>query len=59
MGKIKGTPRRTIGKAKEAVAEVLGDGKLQEEAKAEQRKADEEDNEPDSLKPFGNLDRLT
>ena len=46
-------------KAKEAIAEVLGDGKLQEEAKAEQRKAEEEENEPGSLNPLGNLDRLT
>jgi hypothetical protein len=59
MGKIKATARKAIGKTKEAGAEILGDGKLQEEAKAEQHKAEEEDNERGNLKPFGNLDRLT
>jgi hypothetical protein len=59
MGKTKARARKASAKAKEAIAEVLGDGKLQEEAKAEQRKAEEEENEPSSLNPLGNLDRLT
>ena len=37
MGTIKRAARHAKGKAKEAIAEVLGDGRLQEEAKAEQR----------------------
>ncbi|WP_256470142.1 hypothetical protein [Bradyrhizobium sp. 157] len=41
------------------IAEVVGDGKLQEEAKAEQRKSEDEDKEPSELNPFGNLHRLT
>jgi uncharacterized protein YjbJ (UPF0337 family) len=62
MGTIKRTARKAAGKAKEAVAEVLGDGKLQEEAKAEQRRSEDEDAEdkkPSSLNPLGNLNRLT
>ncbi|NOJ45798.1 CsbD family protein [Bradyrhizobium archetypum] len=59
MSKIKRTARQAKGKAKEAIAEVLGDGKLQEEAKTEQREGEEEDKEPSSLNPFGNLHRLT
>ena len=62
MGTIKRTARNAAGKAKEAVAEVLGDGKLQEEAKAEQRRSEDEDAEdkkPSSLNPLGNLNRLT
>jgi uncharacterized protein YjbJ (UPF0337 family) len=62
MGTIKRTARQAAGKAKEAVAEILGDGKLQEEAKAEQRKSEDEiaeDKKPSSLNPLGNLNRLT
>lgn len=61
MGTIKRAARQAKGKAKEAIAEVLGDGKLQEEARAEQRNSEEdEDKEPGSLKQrLGNLNRLT
>jgi uncharacterized protein YjbJ (UPF0337 family) len=62
MGTIKRTARKAAGKAKEAVAEVLGDGKLQEEARAEQRRSEDEDaqdKKPSSLNPLGNLNRLT
>jgi hypothetical protein len=60
MGTIKRAARQAKAKAKEAIAEVLGDGKLQEEAKAEQRGSDEKgDKEPDSVSPLGNLNRLT
>jgi uncharacterized protein YjbJ (UPF0337 family) len=60
MGTIKRAVRQAKGKAKEAIAEVLGDGKLQEEARAEQRNSEEdEDKEPGSPKRLGNLSRLT
>ncbi|WP_210265880.1 CsbD family protein [Bradyrhizobium australiense] len=59
MGTIKRTTRRVAGKTKEVIAEVVGDGKLQEEAKAEQRKSEDEDKEPSDLNPLGNLHRLT
>jgi len=60
MGTIKRAARQAKGKAKEAIAEVLGDNRLQEEAKTEQHKGDEEEaKQPSSLNPLGNLDRLT
>jgi uncharacterized protein YjbJ (UPF0337 family) len=60
MGTIKRAARQVKGKAKEAIAEVLGDGKLQAEAKAEQRQDEQgEDKELGGSKPLGNLDRLT
>jgi uncharacterized protein YjbJ (UPF0337 family) len=60
MGTIKRAARQAKGKAKEAIAEVLGDGKLREEAKAEQRGSEpEDDKEPGGVNPLGNLDRLT
>ena len=60
MGTIKRAARQAKGKAKEALAEILGDGKLQAEGKAEQRESQEEDNsESRDLSPLGNLDRLT
>ncbi|WP_028348808.1 hypothetical protein [Bradyrhizobium murdochi] len=59
MGTIKRTTRRVAGKTKEVIAEVVGDGKLQEEAKAEQRKIEDEDKDPSKLNPLGNLHRLT
>jgi uncharacterized protein YjbJ (UPF0337 family) len=59
MGTIKRAIRRVAGKTKEVIAEVVGDGKLQEESQAEQRKSEEEDKEPGTLNPLGNLHRLT
>ena len=60
MGTIKRATRQVKAKAKEAIAEVLGDGKLQQEAKAEQRQdQQDEDKELGGPKPLGNLDRLT
>ncbi|WFU19304.1 CsbD family protein [Bradyrhizobium sp. CB3481] len=60
MGTIKRAARQAKGKAKEAIAEVLGDGKLQEEARAEQRQKEKGENEePSGPKPLGNLNRLT
>ena len=64
MGILKSTTDRAIGKVKEAVAEILGDGKLREEAKPDQHVGDRErsqqnDKESGGLNPLGNLDRLT
>jgi hypothetical protein len=52
MGKVKD---RLVGKAKEAIAEVIGDGKLAEEGKGQVEKAAKEP----GAKTFGNLDKLT
>ena len=64
MGSLKGTTDRAIGKIKEAVAEIFGDGKLREEAKLDERvgdlqKSQQNDKESGGLNPLGNLDRLT
>ena len=60
MGTIKRAARQAKGKAKEAIAEVLGDGKLQEEARAERHQNEKDENEePGDPKPLGNLNRLT
>lgn len=60
MSTIKRATRQVKGKTKEAIAEVLGDGKLQQEAKDEQRQdQQDEDKELGGPKPLGNLDRLT
>jgi len=52
VGKLKD---KVVGKAKEIVAEVNGDGKLAEEGKEQVKKSETEP----ALKPFGNLDTLT
>jgi uncharacterized protein YjbJ (UPF0337 family) len=59
MGSLKATADKGIGKVKELVAEIIGDGKLRDEAKLDQQKADEEKNASGGFKPLGNLDRLT
>ena len=46
---------KLVGKTKEVVAEVTGDGKLAEEGKEQARKGEREP----PVKPFGNLDKLT
>jgi uncharacterized protein YjbJ (UPF0337 family) len=46
---------KVVGKTKEVVAEVTGDGKLAEEGKKQARK---DEKEP-FVKPLGNLDKLT
>jgi uncharacterized protein YjbJ (UPF0337 family) len=59
MGTFKATADKTVGKLKEAVAEILGDGQLREEAKIQKHKGHEEESDSGGLKPLGNLDRLT
>ena len=46
---------KVVGKTKEVVAEIIGNGKLAEEGKEQVKKSEAE---PLS-KPFGNLDKLT
>ena len=59
MGALKGTSDKIIGTAKEAVAEVIGDARLQEEGKKQQRKGGNRQNEQSDSKPLGSLDKLT
>jgi uncharacterized protein YjbJ (UPF0337 family) len=46
---------KIVGKTKEVVAEVNGDGKLAEEGKEQARKGKKEP----AVKPIGKLDKLT
>lgn len=56
MGNIKDKiSSKFLGKAKQAVAEISGDGKLAEEGKQQVKKGE---SEPAS-KPLGDLDKLT
>ena len=59
MGALKGTTDKVAGTAKEAVAELIGDGRLQEEGKKQRRKGGKRQNEQSDSKPLGNLDKLT
>ena len=59
MAALKGTTDKIAGKTKEAVAEIIGDGKLREEGKAQQRKADAETDEPVDANPLRPLNKLT
>lgn len=57
MGNIKD---KLVGKAKQAVAEINGDGKLAEEGKQQVNKQQVKKGESEpASKPFGNLDKLT
>jgi len=59
MGTLKGTAENAIGKIKEVVAEIIGDGKLRDEGKIEQGDANKAKSNSGGIKPLGNLDRLT
>ena len=59
MAKAKSVKNEVAGKAKRLVGEALGDQKLHDEGNAQERQGREERNEPDDIKPFGNLDKLT
>jgi len=59
MGALKGTADQAAGTAKEAVAEIIGDARLQQEGKSQKRKGAAEKAEPSDVKPLGNLDKLT
>jgi uncharacterized protein YjbJ (UPF0337 family) len=52
MGKL---TNKVVGKTKQAVAELTGDGKLAEEGKEQVKKGEKEP----VLKPLGDLDKLT
>jgi uncharacterized protein YjbJ (UPF0337 family) len=47
---------KAVGKAKQIIAEIIGDGKLRDEGKEQENKAKQQ---PSELNPFGDLNRLT
>jgi uncharacterized protein YjbJ (UPF0337 family) len=57
MTKIKGAKDELAGKTKRLVAEVLGDQKLHDEGKEQEKQGSEDVDKP--IKPLGNLDQLT
>ena len=59
MGTLKGAGDKIAGKTKEAAAEIIGDGKLREEGKAQQRKAETEADQPGGANPLDPLNKLT
>lgn len=56
LGEIKSV---VAGKAKRLVGEIVGDQKLHDEGKAEERQSREESKGDDRIRPLGNLDKLT
>jgi hypothetical protein len=59
MTKARTVKETIVAKAKRLVAEMIGDQKLEEEGKAQERQARNQSDEAGETKPFGNLDRLT
>jgi uncharacterized protein YjbJ (UPF0337 family) len=59
MTKAKGVKDEIAGKAKRVIGEVIGDQKLDDEGKAQERDGRKESEETDGAKPLGNLDQLT
>ena len=61
MATLKDTTDKIAGKSKQAVAEIIGDGKLREEGKAQQRKAEAEANtdQQSNADPLDPLNKLT
>ena len=59
MGKIREIMANAAADTKEVVAEIIGDGKLSEEAKAQRREAEQAQSDSGITKPFGNLDKST
>jgi uncharacterized protein YjbJ (UPF0337 family) len=57
MGKVKQVKDELAGKTKRLVGEVLGDQKLDDEGKAQEREGRKEAERP--VKPLGNLDQST
>ena len=59
MATLKGTTDKIAGKSKQAVAEIIGDGKLREEGKAQQRKAEANTDQQSNADPLDPLNKLT
>jgi uncharacterized protein YjbJ (UPF0337 family) len=60
MGSLKDTTDKVMGTTKEAIAEIIGDGKLHEEGKTQQQRNGVADkSEQSDIKPLGHLAKLT
>ncbi|AMA58687.1 hypothetical protein [Bradyrhizobium sp. CCGE-LA001] len=59
MSKTKGLRQRIVGKAKQAVGEIVGDQELHDDGKAEAERGREEQDKPSELNPLKKLNQLT
>jgi uncharacterized protein YjbJ (UPF0337 family) len=59
MTRLAAMKDKLAGKTKEFVAEIVGDGKLQEEGKHQERAGEARKDEPSDLNPFRDLNNLT
>jgi uncharacterized protein YjbJ (UPF0337 family) len=59
MTKAEAVKNGIVGNAKRFVGEVLGDQKLHDAGKLQERQGRQENSESNDIKPFGNLDQLT
>jgi hypothetical protein len=58
MSALKGTTDKVVATTKQTI-EIIGDAKLHEAGKTQQRKGVIEKTEQSDVKPLGNLDKLT
>jgi len=59
MSRAKNTADRIAGKTKEAVAEIIGDGQLQREGRAQQGKSEPDKDAQEGVRSLDTLDKLT
>jgi uncharacterized protein YjbJ (UPF0337 family) len=59
MTRAKGIKNEITGKAKQAIGEVVGDQRLHDEGKAQEREGKRQNDEPSDVNPLRRLDRLT
>lgn len=59
MGKTKGLQQRIVGKARQAVGEIIGDQDLHDDGKAQAARGRDEQDKPGELNPLKKLKQLT
>lgn len=59
MGKTKGLQQRIVGKARQAVGEIIGDQDLHDDGKAQAQRGRDEQDKPSELNPLKKLKQLT
>jgi uncharacterized protein YjbJ (UPF0337 family) len=59
MGKTKGLKQRIVGKARQAVGEIIGDQDLHDDGKAQAERGRDEQDKPVDINPLKKLKQLT
>lgn len=59
MSKTKGLRQRIVGKARQAVGEIIGDQDLHDDGKAQAERGRDEQDRPSELHPLKKLKQLT